>query len=85
MYPRNHMAKTQDVVAGVALILIGSIGFIARLGFLDFDQLPKNVQYGWPLLLIAVGVVLLLAQIASDRCLRHARPSAGSRETNYVR
>lgn len=85
MHSPNSVAKSQDVVAGITLILIGSLGLIATLGVFDLDSLPSLVRYGWPVVLIEVGLVLWMAERASHRCGQRVVRASKSREADYVR
>ena len=77
MTPRDHVAKVHDTIAGITLILAGSIALVGRLGGFDVNQVPEPLQHGWPLLLILVGAVLWIRQHDSE----NARKQAAQRET----
>src|SRR5579884_4004034 len=67
---RRSMCRTsrfaaQDMVAGAALVLVGTVLLVVKLNVLNIDSLLAglhDVVRWWPLLLIALGFGLLLPQ-----------------------
>ncbi|HET9695265.1 MAG TPA: hypothetical protein VFP40_00280 [Terriglobales bacterium] len=73
MHPRDRFAKVQDMIAALALIVIGCFCLIITLGVLPMDWLDilhAPLIQGLPLLLIGLGyVLLLLERTTSNRSL----------------
>ena len=73
MSPRDRFAKVQDMVAALALIVIGCFCLVVTLGVLPMDWLDilhAPLIQGLPLLLIGLGyVLLLLERTTSNRSL----------------
>ncbi len=69
MLVRNERGYVEDVVAGSALVLIGIMLLIDRLGNLILRYTPRlqQVQQWWPLMLIITGVTVLIAERARRR------------------
>ncbi len=61
---RDGRGYAQDVVAGSALILVGIVLLIDRVGALIMRYTPglQQLQQWWPVLLIGVGVALLVSE-----------------------
>lgn len=69
MHPRDRFAKVQDMVAALALIVIGCFCLVITLGVLPMDWLDilhTPLIQGLPLLLIGLGYVLLLLERTTD-------------------
>lgn len=69
MHPRDRFAKVQDIVAALALIVIGCFCLVITLGVLPMDWLDilhAPLIQGLPLLLIGLGYVLLLLERTTD-------------------
>jgi hypothetical protein len=79
MNPRHKQSKNADAVAGAALIAIGTIAIIAKLGLFTTSIVPLEILQWWPLLLIALGVGLW----AYEQENRGKR--SREREAKYVR
>ena len=65
MHPRDRFAKVQDMIAALALIVIGCFCLVITLGVLPMDWLDilhTPLIQGLPLLLIGLGYVLLLLE-----------------------
>lgn len=73
MHPRDRFAKVQDMIAALALIVIGCFCLVITLGVLPMDWLDilhAPLIQGLPLLLIGLGyVLLLLERTTSNRSL----------------
>ena len=73
MHPRDRFAKVQDMIAALALIVIGCFCLVITLGVLPMDWLDilhTPLIQGLPLLLIGLGyVLLLLERTTSNRSL----------------
>ncbi len=69
MLVRNERGYVEDVVAGSALILIGIMLLIDRLGTFILRYTPRlqQLQQWWPLMLVITGVVLLISERARRR------------------
>lgn len=80
MNTRPKQAHDSDAIAGTALITIGTLGLIARLGLLTIKTIPADVLQWWPLLLIVLGVGLWAFEQESRE-----RQSHGREEAKYVR
>ena len=63
MQLHNERGYAQDMVAGSALILVGIMLLIDRVGDFVIRYTPRlqQVQQWWPLLLIVLGIGLLVA------------------------
>ena len=87
MSPRDRFAEVQDMVAALALIVIGSFCLVVTLGVLPVDWLDilrGPLVQGLPLLLIGLGyVLLLLERVTKTRSLQQR--SLMQRETGYGR
>jgi hypothetical protein len=79
MNPRRKETHNADAIAGAALITIGAIALIVRLGLFTINSLPLEVLQWWPLLLIVIGVGLW----AHEQEQRGG--STQEREAKYVR
>lgn len=69
MHPRDRFAKVQDMIAALALIVIGCFCLVITLGVLPMDWLDilhTPLIQGLPLLLIGLGYVLLLLERTTD-------------------
>ena len=69
MSPRDRFAKVQDMVAALALIVIGCFCLVVTLGVLPMDWLDilrTPLIQGLPLLLIGLGYVLLLLERSTN-------------------
>ncbi len=69
MLVRNERGYVEDVVAGSALILVGIMLMVDRLGSFILRYTPRlqQVQQWWPLVLIITGVALLISERARRR------------------
>jgi hypothetical protein len=79
MNPRPKQTHNADAIAGAALITLGAIALIVRLGLFTFTIVPVEVLQWWPLLLIVLGVGLWAHE--QDR----RRSTSQEREAKYVR
>jgi uncharacterized membrane protein YwaF len=64
MQLRDDRGYVQDMVAGSALILVGIVLLIDRLGDFILRYTPRlqQVQQWWPLALIVLGAALLVSE-----------------------
>lgn len=64
-----------DVLGGTSLIMVGVAGLLVRLGVLDFSRAPQWLAFEqwWPLLLIIVGLVVWLEEMASADVANQSR------------
>jgi hypothetical protein len=88
MSPRDQLAKVQDMVAALVLIVIGCFCLVVTLGFLPVDWLDilhAPLIQGLPLVLIGLGFVLLVMDRAFKSCQLHEGQSVLSRERRYGR
>ncbi len=69
MQLRDERGYVQDMVAGSALILVGVMLLIDRLGQFVLTYMPRlqTVQQWWPLLLIVLGTGLLVSERLRSR------------------
>jgi len=79
MNPRPKQTHDADAIAGAALITIGALALIVRLGLFTINILPLEVLQWWPLLLIVIGVGLW----AHEQEQRES--TTQEREAKYVR
>lgn len=80
MNSRSKQAHDSDAIAGAALVTIGTIALIARLGLLTFQTISAELLQWWPLLLIVLGVGLWAFEQESRE-----KQSHGPEEAKYVR
>jgi len=69
---------TGDFIAGTVLILSGLAALIVRLDVFQYSVVVAAVQHWWPAILIALGLVLWIA----EQPQYWRRPSGRSREVS---
>ena len=79
MNPRQTPSNASDMIAGAALITIGAIALVVRLGLLNINIVSQDLLHWWPLLLIVLGVGLWAFEQE-----QRSKPTRG-REARYVR
>jgi hypothetical protein len=79
MNDRPKQFRNSDAIAGGALIAVGTLALIAKLGLLTITIVSAVVLRWWPLLLIVLGVGLWAFEQESEE------ESCRRGEAKYVR
>ena len=69
------MRSSSSYVFGILLVLVGVVFFLDNLGMLDFDWVWNNL---WPIILIAIGVLMLGRRGRRRRRVSEERSAGGS-------